>query len=134
MINSDGSNLIVRDQHVDSFSVWLDQDASETERYKMMIRSANDIAEEYGLKAKLYSSRNGKQWRELGMTAGMGDRSTFFYNPFTEEWVFSIRSAGIAKWGDVLQQDARTRHYSADKDFVPSGNRTPSAECFRSGI
>jgi hypothetical protein len=37
-------------------------------------------------------SRDGIHWVDAGRTGRAGDRSTFFYNPFRDMWVFSLRN------------------------------------------
>jgi hypothetical protein len=56
----------------------------------------------------LYRSPDGIHWTKVSDGAKTGDRSTFFYNPFLERWVFSIRS------GSRL---GRSRHYWETADF-----------------
>ena len=123
-INADGSNTLVRQQQTDSFSVWIDYDAKESERYKLMIRSPNDVSREiYSMPAVLYTSANGLTWAKRGETGNMLDRSTFFYNPFNEEWVFSIRGQQTVKWGTTSYRP-RLRLYHADADFLKAGTWT----------
>ena len=69
----------------------------------------------------IYDSADGKEWNFRGHTASMGDRSTFFYNPFREKWVYSIRSGW---YKDPM--DERARRYSECADFV-EGAQLPHA-------
>lgn len=120
-INADGTNLLVRQQQTDSFSVWIDYNADPSERYKLMIRSPNNVAkEQYDNAAILYTSANGINWQKRGTTGSMGDRSTFFYNPFTNKWVFSIRATRTVKWGSTSYRP-RLRLYHAGSDFLTAG-------------
>lgn len=117
-LNADGSNLIVRGQQSDSSSVWIDYNAPAEERYKMMLRNPN-TASETMLPARLYTSSNGTVWKPAGVTGTLGDRSTFFYNPFTGTWVFSCRYQyrdGLA-WGPY-KQSQRSRFYHAGLTFA----------------
>lgn len=117
-LNADGSNLIVRGQQSDSSSVWLDYDAPADERYKLMLRSPNTGSETM-LSARLYTSSNGTVWKPAGVTGTLGDRSTFFYNPFTGTWVYSCRYQyrdGLA-WGPY-KQSQRCRFYHAGLSFT----------------
>lgn len=120
-INSDGSNTLVRQQRTDSFSVWIDYNADPDERYKLMIRSPNDLSTlSFSLPANLYTSSNGTSWKYLGTTGTMLDRSTFFYNPFISEWVFSVRGQRTVKWGENWYRP-RLRLFSAAPTFFEAG-------------
>jgi hypothetical protein len=50
----------------------------------------------------------------------MLDRSTFFYNPFTEEYVFSIRGQQTVKWGSVSYRP-RLRLFHSASTFLAAG-------------
>lgn len=117
-LNPDGSNLIVRGQRSDSSSVWIDYNAPAEERYKLMLRSPNEGGETM-LPARLYSSANGTVWKPAGVTGTLGDRSTFFYNPFSETWVYSCRvqARDGLQWGD-RKQSQRSRYYHAGFTFL----------------
>jgi hypothetical protein len=79
-----GTN-IVDTRSRDSSTVWLDGFAARPdERYKMTVWKDGTLT--------LLLSRDGVRWRELGRTREVGDRSTFFYNPFRRVWVFSLRA------------------------------------------
>ncbi len=120
-INSDGTNTLVRQQRTDSFSIWIDYNAAPNERYKLMIRSPNDSsANKYDIPAVLYTSANGLNWSKRAETGPMGDRSTFFYNPFSEQWVFSIRGQASVKWGNTTHRP-RLRYYHAGESFLTAG-------------
>ena len=68
----------------DSTTVWLDLfDKNPRARYKMSAW--------YDHYLLLYTSPDGIHWTEIGRTGAAGDRSTCFYNPFRNVWVFSIR-------------------------------------------
>lgn len=107
----------------DGAAVWIDYAAPKPdERYKMLVffREYNFDVRYYHCKpkdrspvreAKLYKSENGIDWVEMGTAGPCGDNTTFFYNPFTRKWVFSIRT-----FSD-LDSRVRTRGYYETDDF-----------------
>ncbi|MFC4304059.1 hypothetical protein [Cohnella boryungensis] len=114
----------------DGAAVWIDYHAAEPdERYKMMVffrkfgeepvtyltmpKHFHDVPGSVPPKEmiKLYKSANGIDWAEAGETGMAGDNSTFFYNPFTRKWVFSLRTFS------ALDSRVRTRGYYETEDF-----------------
>jgi hypothetical protein len=94
-----GTNVVLTDNR-DSNTIWLDpQPARPEERFKMAAYRGNFV---------LYRSPDGIHWTKVSEGAKTGDRSTFFYNPFRERWVYSIRSG--SKFG-------RSRQYWETTDF-----------------
>ncbi len=98
-----GTNLIIPVKGVrDSAAVVLDPDATDGNRFKMLVWSRPQGGE-------LFVSANGMDWspptRWIGHT---GDRSTIFYNPFRKVWVSSIRS----NWHN------RSREYAESTNFL----------------
>lgn len=94
-----GTNIVLREPR-DSTAIWLDpKPARSEERFKMALYRGN---------FKLFRSPDGIHWTKVSDGAPTGDRSTFFYNPFRERWVYSIRSG--SKYG-------RSRHYWETTDF-----------------
>ena len=79
-----GTNIVdVRNR--DSTTVWLDLvERDARARYKMSAW--------YDHRLVLLHSADGVHWNEIGETGRAGDRSTFFYNPFRDVWVFSVRA------------------------------------------
>jgi hypothetical protein len=61
----------------------------------------------------LYGSRDGVRWERLGETAPAGDRTTMFFNPFRNVWVYSIRAGG------EIDGPPRHRLYHESARFVP---------------
>jgi len=95
-----GTNIVLRLSR-DSNAVWLDPDPRDPgERFKMALYHQGRFT--------LYRSPEGIHWTKVSDGAKTGDRSTFFYNPFRQRWVFSIRS------GSRL---GRSRHYWETTDF-----------------
>jgi hypothetical protein len=79
-----GTNIVVNGNR-DSSTVWLDHTATDrSSRFKMSVWYEHALT--------LSESADGVHWREVGRTGPTGDRSTFFYNPFRNVWVFSLRS------------------------------------------
>ncbi len=62
------------------------------------------------------TSPDGIHWNRRTPTGNAGDRSTHFYNPFREKWIYSIR-AGFPGRG-------RARHYYECDDFMAGANWT----------
>jgi hypothetical protein len=86
----------------DSNTVWLDHNATDPEqRFKMAVYAGGGMF-------SLLRSADGIHWTKAGDGSKTGDRSSFFYNPFRERWVFSIRSGS---------KRGRSRHYWETKDF-----------------
>lgn len=99
-----GTNVVLQ-QRRDSNTIWLDpQPAKPDERFKMALYNAGNFT--------LYRSPDGIHWTKVSDGAKTGDRSTFFYNPFRQRWVYSIRSG--SKFG-------RSRHYWETTDFFSFG-------------
>ena len=118
-IQEDGSNILLPDVETDSYSIWIDDEAPAEERYKMMIRCPN-VPPCGRYRAQLYLSGDGIHWREIGETGMMGDRSTFFYNPFTKKWCISIRSDGCLLWRGKNTW-TRWRQYSEGDTLLEAG-------------
>jgi hypothetical protein len=87
----------------DSSTVWLDLfERDPAVRYKMAISRNGQL--------RLYTSPDGIHWHAAGSSGPVGDRTTFFYNPFRAVWVFSIR--------DEVVIGTRSRRYWETRDFV----------------
>ena len=100
-----GTNIVdVRNR--DSTTVWLDQHERDPRaRFKMSAWYDHTLV--------LLTSPDGVHWTEIGQTGRVGDRSTFFYNPFRNVWVFSIRADQST--GPVT---GRYRRYLETADFA----------------
>jgi hypothetical protein len=99
-----GTN-IVDVRHRDSTTVWIDlHDRDPRGRYKMSVWHDSVLS--------LLVSPDGVHWTHIGDAGRTGDRTTFFYNPFRERWVFSIRSDQFA--GPIT---GRYRRYWEGVDF-----------------
>jgi hypothetical protein len=96
-----GTNITMA-LHRDSSTVWMDlKERDQSKRYK--------LAAWYDHYLMLYASADGIHWRVLGRSGPAGDRTTFFYNPFRDVWVFSIR--------DDTPNAPRVRQYLESADF-----------------
>jgi hypothetical protein len=84
---------------------WFAKD--EAERFKSLhYYHATDA----GRGGRVHASRDGVHWSApLADTGPSGDRNTFFYNPFRQKWVFSIKAEGVGK--------ARARKYWEHDNF-----------------
>ena len=94
-----GTNIVLKTPR-DSGTVWIDPAPRDPgERFKMALYKGSFM---------LYRSPDGIHWTKVSEGAKTGDRSTFFYNPFRQRWVYSIRS------GSRL---GRSRQYWETTDF-----------------
>ena len=121
----------------DGSAVWIDYEATRPdERYKMLVfyrKFSSDVTYYHQMPKhfhdipgsvppvetiQLYKSANGIDWTEAGETTLSGDNSTFFYNPFTKKWVFSLRTFS------ALDGRVRTRGYYETADFFKGSTWT----------
>jgi hypothetical protein len=95
-----GTNIVYKGSR-DSGTVWLDYSPkSADERFKMALYT--------GGRMHMFRSPDGIHWTKAADGGKTGDRSTFFYNPFRQRWVYSIRSGG---------KRGRSREYWEGADF-----------------
>ena len=95
----------------DGCCVWLDHGAELPEqRFKMFqyFRSSGLLGEPWS-GGEVYTSPDGIHWGEPTRTGRLGDNSTFFYNPFRERWVYSVRRS---------IDGVRARRYIEHPDFI----------------
>jgi hypothetical protein len=87
--NHGQSNVVMRHRR-DSSTIWLDHAAREPDRrFKMFTTVRHD-----GWHLALYCSADGVRWSgPLAISPKIGDRTTVFYNPFREVWVYSLRTS-----------------------------------------
>ena len=70
----------------DSSTVWLDHgERDPKQRFKLGFFDGSEGV------MMLLTSPDGIHWTPRGRTGPTGDRTTFFYNPFRQRWVFSVR-------------------------------------------
>jgi hypothetical protein len=92
IIQTFGPNNIVMRSGRDSGTVWLDlQTRDARERYKMALFHEKTLS--------LHVSADGVHWTRTGETGFASDRTTFFFNPFRNVWVFGVRDNLYDNWG-----------------------------------
>ena len=97
-----GTNITMA-THRDSSTIWLDlAERDPARRYKMAFWHDHYLL--------LYVAADGIHWKPAGRSGPAGDRTTFFYNPFRQVWVFSIRD-------EVPSSVGRFRRYLETTDF-----------------
>ncbi len=105
----------------DSAAVVLDRWNENVKRpYKMFLYVRPD-------KGEVWDSIDGKKWELSCTTGGTGDRSTIFYNPFRDKWVYSMRT-GFGKLG------VRARSYvegDSLEEAAPLSTPVPWVRCDR---
>ncbi|NLE60097.1 MAG: hypothetical protein GX616_17235 [Planctomycetes bacterium] len=86
-----GTNVVL-DKARDSNTVWLDlKESNPARRYKMFIVTQRRD-EKGGVDMALFYSADGIHWGTPVATSWAGgDRSTIFFNPFRNKWVYSTR-------------------------------------------
>jgi hypothetical protein len=100
-----GTNIVTHTLR-DSSTVWLDPtDPDRAKRYKLAFYNGGHGSSE------VYVSADGIHWQFVGDSGMSGDRSTFFYNPFRNVWVFSLRDNATGSSG-------RFRRYWESSNFV----------------
>ena len=105
-----GTNLVIplRTAQRDSAAVIMDPYTTDASaKYKMFLWSRP-------LGGEVYTSADGIHWGDPTSVAETGDRSTIFYNPFRNKWVYSIRSG----W----DRGKRSRSYSECDDLIKGAN------------
>lgn len=106
-----GTNIVLKDAR-DSTAIWLDpKPARPEERFKMALYHGGNFMP--------YRSPDGIHWTKVSEGAKTGDRSTFFYNPFRQRWVYSIRSG--SKFGRSRQYWETTDFFSFSKAAYDKG-------------
>ncbi len=109
-----GTNRILPDLIPNSNTVFLDHFAKNpNERFKMFLcqEMGNFFTSRYVRPNPGYSmvSSNGIYWSEPVPTGFLGDRSTIFFNPFRNKWIYSIRSGSA---------NGRARLYREHSNFL----------------
>jgi len=109
-----GTNIIFKTEHRDAAVVWLDHNEKDPQkRFKMSLTQ-----KEHGDKMVFRYSADGIHWSDIvGFSGEVDDRSSFFYNPFRQVWVYSIK----AKM-KVGEKRVRMRCYHEGKDFLSAAN------------
>ncbi len=102
---------VLKDGRVDDNSVWLDIHAKNPDQRVKYLEADRKRGH------MLYTSPDGLQWSE-GVNTGRyrDDYTSFFYNPFRNVWVYSIRDRD-----KLIQEDKRgrrARYYQESPDFL----------------
>lgn len=115
-----GTNLVLPpkdDMRRDGVSVWLDHQAKDpAERFKMYLyaRQGQIGKDLKGLGGYLLTSSDGIHWNWRGHIERTSDNNTFFYNPFRNKWVFTIRkeTRPSPPWSEpMVHANGRARSY-----------------------
>ena len=132
----EGTNIVQRNGR-DSCTVWLDPFTTDRQqRFKMAIFHAHSLS--------LHASPDGVHWKTIGETGPAGDRTTFFYNPFRNVWVFGVRDNQFVTRGryrrywehprfDAAHEWSGTTPVAwvkADSGDPPRPDLTPAAELY----
>jgi hypothetical protein len=115
-----GTNIVLRDEEGiprNSSTVWLDQQEKDPERRFKMFRIATRGREH---RLHISVSRDGIHWQKAGVTDTTGDRTTVFYNPFRQVWVFSLRAG--------TKEVSRCRSYAEFRSALPGPKWTAANE------
>ena len=109
-----GTNIVL-DRERDSTTVWLDQkERDPAKRYKLLAYvppKGSPDSKTNPWKSVLYYSADGIHWGQPVATRNEEcDRSTCFYNPFRNRWVFSLRSY-------IAWPVYRCRYYAESRDL-----------------
>lgn len=115
-----GTNIVLRGPR-DSASVWLDlRERDPALRHKMMIFTRS--REEHAIQFR--ASADGIHWSEplgFGRTYKLPnyDRSTMFFNPFRNLWVYSARLSNVGPTAapELTEGLGRVRYYKEAGDF-----------------
>ena len=118
-----GTNQIVPEIVADSSTVWLDHfTKNPEERFKMFLRSPNSIpgsTERFNYGFSMVSP-DGIHWGKPVKTGPCGDRSTMFYNPFRQKWVYSLRNPENINRVPI----GRFRYYHEHSNFLEGAKWT----------
>jgi hypothetical protein len=113
-----GTNIVL-DEPRDSSVVWIDHRETNPARRFKLLRSHAGADKTWGM--SLHYSADGIHWtKPVASSHGLswvGDRSTAFFNPFRNVWVYSIRNSGRHP------ELGRIRYYSEDADLAAGLSR-----------
>ena len=107
LVGDGGETNRVKKHERDSSTIWLDYaEKDPSRRFKMFTTSRQE-----GWHLALHCSPDGIRWSEpLATSPQVGDRTTVFYNPFRQVWVYSLRTG--------LPGVGRSREYREHPDPV----------------
>jgi hypothetical protein len=114
----EGTNVVLPGDR-DSSTVWLDHNEKDPARRFKMFRvvgagSPCPETEWNNWVMALHESGDGVHWTDAGRSGRVIDRSTVFFNPFRNVWVFSIRHAYT--WSRGTYGFERRRSYVENAD------------------
>lgn len=115
-----GTNIVLQGPR-DSASVWLDlKEKDPSLRHKMMVFTR--VREENAIQFR--ASADGIHWSEpLGVARTYRlpnyDRTTMFFNPFRNLWVYSVRTSNVGPTAapELAEGIGRVRYYKETRDF-----------------
>ena len=101
-----GTNKVLQSKYkVDSWTVVRDYRSTQpSQNFKMFVRRPGALD-----RARAFMSEDGISWGNSEKYGLCGDRSTMFFNPFRNKWVYSLR------W---FSSAGRTRTYWESDDFM----------------
>ncbi len=109
-VHGENNQVLPPDLLPDSWSVVPDFDHPDrSQRWKMFLRGPG-----MDLPGYVLTSPDGIHWDNRRLTGKSLDRSSLFYNPFRQKWIFSIRSV----WAPKGRGWERTRNYYETADFL----------------
>ena len=99
--------------------VWLDLSAAKPdERLKLMSTRVSFPDGKLDVRQILQTSADGRVWSPPTACAKAEDYTTFFYNPFRQVWVYSIKGTSNRT------PRGRCRYYAENRDFLAGANWT----------
>lgn len=90
----------------DSTTIFIDYNSPD--KYKLFLRNPGGRSP-----AIVATSKDGINFENFKLTTPMGDRSTIFFNPFRNKWIYSLRQTQSNENGWE-----RIRHYRECNDFL----------------
>ncbi|HYW81105.1 MAG TPA: hypothetical protein VE890_16100, partial [Thermoguttaceae bacterium] len=100
-VNPGTNQVLPVDLTPDSWTVVPDWDAEDPQqRYKMFLRPPGG-----NMPGISMTSADGIHWTNRVATGDCGDRSTMFFNPFRNKWVYSLRSGFRGRSRDYWECD-----------------------------
>ena len=112
-----GTNIVKQQSVRDSNTVWLDQNETNPARRYKMFTTSQRRDQKGGADLWLYYSADGIHWSiPISQNWSGHDRSTFFFNPFRNRWVYSLRDS-------QKRTNRRARSYLECIDLTADGLR-----------
>jgi hypothetical protein len=120
-----GTNIVLEAPR-DSVTVWLDlEEEDPAKRYKLF--RAHSITKDWRI--SLHCSADGIHWSNVMSESGPSwDRTTVFWNPFRQVWVYSVRGHEFSRGTNF-----RMRLYKEDADLAGAGDWHMSSDRLAEG-